>query len=144
MRSAVPRHCVVLSLPWVEYASSRSRWQHILGDRAMNAGWQVQRAAGEASGMAALLNDTLQQVQRLTSDNRELRRKEEDAVLDTQAPLPHAVHAVHAVLRQKRCKHGCLTGTVRLSFHVLSRRCRQVLCRSQRTVNYLFRQSRRR
>lgn len=67
--------------------------------------------------MAALLNDTLQQVQRLTSENRELRRKEEDAVLDTSAPLPPAVHAVLRYAK-RRYQNGCPTRVVRLSFHV--------------------------
>ena len=35
-----------------------------------------------------MLNDTLQQAERLASDNRELRRKQEDAVLDTYPPPP--------------------------------------------------------
>jgi hypothetical protein len=36
----------------------------------------------QASGMAVLLNDAVDQAERLAGENKELRRKQEDAVLD--------------------------------------------------------------
>ena len=36
----------------------------------------------QVSGMAGLLNDAVDQAERLAGENKELRRKQEDAVLD--------------------------------------------------------------
>ena len=46
----------------------------------------MDHASRQAQGLATMLNDALQQAERLASENRELRRKQEDAVLDTCAP----------------------------------------------------------
>ena len=40
----------------------------------------------QVSGMAGLLNDAVDQAERLAGENKELRRKQEDAVLDKCAP----------------------------------------------------------
>lgn len=53
---------------------------------------QVDRANGQAQGLATMLNDALASAERLASENRELRRKQEDAVIDTCVLAPgHAV-----------------------------------------------------
>lgn len=58
--------------------------------------------------MATLLNDALQQAERLAGENRELRRKQEDAVLDKCAflrfPIGHGLVSCVCLSHSRACQ----------------------------------------
>lgn len=76
----------------------------------------------QATGMAVLLNDAVDQAERLAGENKELRRKQEDAVLDKcvgpertrnlKSEKLRPLHGCYAVILAARLPLSCRSITV--------------------------------